>query len=177
MNYPRISIVTPSYNQGDFIEDTILSVLGQSYPNLEYLIYDAASTDNTVGILKKYENQLTYWVSEKDEGQADAINKGFEKSTGAILLWLNSDDILMPNVLHYIARLYIEQGDGIYYGNCIHFKDDNKNGVRAHGSNVHKNFKTIPLDLVDTIIQPSSFWSRDVWIKNGILEKKISLWL
>jgi len=73
-------------------------VLGQFYPNLEYFIYDACSTDNSVDIIKKYENQITYWVSEKDNGQADAINKGFKRSTGDILMWLNSDDMLMPNV-------------------------------------------------------------------------------
>jgi glycosyltransferase involved in cell wall biosynthesis len=172
MAYPKISIVTPSYNQGEYLEDTILSVLGQFYPNLEYLIYDAASTDNSVEIIKKYENHLTYWVSEKDEGQADAINKGFTKSTGDILMWLNSDDILMPNVLTFIAKLYQEKGDGIYYGNCIHFKDKLKTGVHAYGSDVNKSFNEIPLELADTIIQPSSFWSRNVWLTNGDLEKQ-----
>jgi glycosyltransferase involved in cell wall biosynthesis len=172
MNHPKISIVTPSYNQGQYLEDTILSVLGQNYPNLEYLIYDAASSDNSVEIIKKYENQLSYWVSEKDEGQADAINKGFSKSSGDILMWLNSDDILMPNVLTFIAKQFKEKGEGIYYGNCIHFKDKLKTGVHAHGSNVNKNFNEIPLELADTIIQPSSFWSRNVWLTNGDLEKR-----
>ncbi len=172
MTYPKISIITPSYNQGQYLEDTILSVLGQQYPNLEYLIYDAESTDSSIDIIKKYENQLTYWVSEKDQGQADAINKGFERCTGDILMWLNSDDMLMPNVLSFVAENYLENGHGIYFGNCIHFKESAKKGVRSHGSNIIKNFKSKVLESKDTIIQPSSFWSRSVWLSNGVLNKK-----
>jgi glycosyltransferase involved in cell wall biosynthesis len=171
-NYPKISIVTPSYNQGQYIEDTILSVLGQFYPNLEYLIYDAASTDNSVEIIKKYENQLTYWVSDKDNGQADAVNKGFNRCAGDILMWLNSDDMLMPNVLHFIAEQFVEHGDGIYFGNCIHFEEKSSGTVSASGSQVGKKFNNISLELVDTIIQPSSFWSRKVWLQNGELNAK-----
>lgn len=170
MNYPRISIITPSFNQGQYIEDTILSVLGQGYPNLEYLIYDAASTDNSAEIIKKYEKQLFYWVSEKDKGQADAINKGFAKSTGEILMWLNSDDILMPNVLHFIAEQYFEKGDGIYFGNCIHFQENPLGNLHANGSNVLLYSNSIALELADTIIQPSSFWSRKVWLQTGNLD-------
>lgn len=169
MNYPKISIVTPSYNQGQYLEDTILSVLGQGYTNLEYLIYDAASTDNSVPIIKKYVNQLSFWVSEKDNGQADAINKGFAKATGEILMWLNSDDVLMPNVLHFIAEQYIEKGDGIYFGNCIHFEENLNGTLYARGSEASKYFNNIPLELTDTIIQPSSFWSKKVWLQNGNL--------
>jgi len=84
-NYPKISIVTPSYNQAEFLERTILSVLNQNYPNLEYIIIDGGSTDGSVEIIKKYEKYLSYWVSEKDNGQADAISKGFQKSSGEIL--------------------------------------------------------------------------------------------
>lgn len=170
LHYPKISIVTPSYSQGQYLEDTILSVLGQGYPNLEYLIYDAVSFDNSVAIIKKYEKELTYWVSEKDKGQADAINKGFAKATGEILMWLNSDDILMPNVLHFIAKQYIEKGDGIYFGNCIHFKENPDGSLYTRGSEASKYFNTISLELTDTIIQPSSFWSKKVWLQNGKLK-------
>jgi glycosyltransferase involved in cell wall biosynthesis len=80
--YPKITVVTPSYNQADFLEETIQSVLNQKYPNLEYIIIDGGSTDSSVNIIKKYEKYLAYWVSEKDRGQTDAIAKGFQKSTG-----------------------------------------------------------------------------------------------
>jgi glycosyltransferase involved in cell wall biosynthesis len=105
-NWPRISIVTPSYNQGEFIEETIRSVLLQGYPNLEYIIIDGGSTDNSVEIIKKYKPWLTYWVSEKDRGQSHAINKGFEHATGEIYAWLNSDDYYLPVALKAFAQAY-----------------------------------------------------------------------
>jgi len=104
--WPCISIVTPSYNQGKFIEETIRSVLLQGYPNLEYLIVDGGSTDESVGIIKKYEPWLTYWISEPDKGQCHAINKGFERCSGDVLNWLNSDDYLLPDALMRIATQY-----------------------------------------------------------------------
>lgn len=107
--YPKISIVTPSFNQGQYIEQTILSVLNQNYPNLEYIIIDGGSTDNTVEIIKKYEVHLKYWVSEADKGQSDAINKGLEHCTGDIFNWLNSDDYLEPGALLHVAEEYVKQ--------------------------------------------------------------------
>lgn len=95
--WPRISIVTPNYNQGQFLEETIRSVLLQGYPNLEYIIIDGGSTDNSVEIIKKYEPYLTYWVSERDRGQSHGINKGFEKCTGDYIAWMNSSDCYLPN--------------------------------------------------------------------------------
>ena len=117
---PLVSIVTPSYNHGRYIEETIQSVLNQDYPNLEYLVIDGGSSDNTVEILKKYEGRLT-WISEKDRGQADAINKGFRMANGEILAWLNSDDTYLPGAVQHSVR-YLEAHSEVamLYGEGYH---------------------------------------------------------
>jgi glycosyltransferase involved in cell wall biosynthesis len=114
--FPQISIVTPSYNQGQFIEETIRSVLLQGYPNLEYIIIDGGSTDNTLEIIKKYEAYLAYWVSERDRGQSDALNKGFRRATGQLMGWQNSDDTYQPRAFFYAADRWKDcpQVDVIY---------------------------------------------------------------
>ena len=105
-NWPKISIITPSYNQGAFIEETILSVLNQNYPNLEYLVIDGGSSDGTVDILKKYGSRLDYWISEPDRGQSHALNKGLGIATGEIVGYLNSDDCLLKEALHVVAGTF-----------------------------------------------------------------------
>lgn len=115
--WPRISIVTPSYNQGEFIEETIRSVLLQGYPNVEFIIIDGGSTDSTLEILLKYENYIAYWVSEPDAGQADAINKGFRRATGDLIGWQNSDDYYYPQAFMYAALSSINYKDfDVLYG-------------------------------------------------------------
>lgn len=117
--WPRVSIVTPSYNQGQFIEETIRSVLLQGYPNLEYIIMDGASTDCSVEIIRKYEPWLAYWVSEKDKGQTVAINKGWHHSTGEVLAYLNSDDTLEPDaVVRAVTALEQDSQSDFVFGSC-----------------------------------------------------------
>ncbi len=154
MPEPRVSIVTPSFNQGQFIEETITSVLDQGYPNLEYIIIDGGSSDNTVEIVKKYANHLKYWVSEPDRGQSDAINKGLLKCTGEIFNWLNSDDILLPDTLSILAERFECGETDIVSGTEIYF----------HGDREERKLGTILYqDLEETIFhgviyQPSTYW-------------------
>ena len=115
-DWPRFSIVTPSYNQEQFIEETIRSVLLQGYPNLEYIIIDGGSKDKSVEIIKKYEQYLTYWTSEPDRGQSHAINKGWQKCTGNYLAWMNSDDCYLPNALTYTIKAFLKYNCDFIYG-------------------------------------------------------------
>ena len=103
--WPKISVVTPNFNYGTWLEETIRSVLLQGYPNLEYIVIDGQSRDESVDVIRRYQNWLTYWVSEPDSGQANAINKGFGKVTGDVCNWLNSDDILMPGALRFVGEV------------------------------------------------------------------------
>jgi glycosyltransferase involved in cell wall biosynthesis len=116
---PKLSVVTPSFNQAGFIEETIRSVLLQDYPNIEYIVIDGGSTDGSVDIIKKYEKWLDYWVSEPDNGQSHAINKGWNQSSGEILAWLNSDDVYQPGAFSQAAAyLNKHQTVGMVYGDC-----------------------------------------------------------
>jgi glycosyltransferase involved in cell wall biosynthesis len=121
-NLPKITIVTPSFNQGEYIEETIRSILLQGYPNLEFIIIDGGSSDNTVEIIKKYEKWITYWVSEPDKGQSDAINKGLKLATGDVFNWINSDDILEPNALWCLSDAIIKNPNSTaFIGKIIYF--------------------------------------------------------
>lgn len=172
MSYPKISVVTPSFNQGQYLEQTILSVLGQNYQNLEYIIIDGGSTDNSVEIIKKYEAYLKFWVSEPDNGQSQAINKGFKLASGDILAWLNSDDLYIPGIFNEICKLININEPGIYIGECIHFRDEDKS-IISWGSEVVNSSNTIDLTINDFIIQPSTFWTRKTWSKLGDLREDL----
>lgn len=162
---PKISIVTPSYNQGQFLEETILSVLDQDYPNLEYIIIDGGSTDNSVEIIKKYENQLAYWVSEPDKGQSDAINKGFHRATGEILHWLNSDDLLVPGALKSVSEYFLKHPEiGCVMGDLEVIDENSKLLFLRKTMPFH--FRTA-LYGACSVPQPSTLFRREEWLKTG----------
>lgn len=162
---PRISIVTPSYNQAQFLERTIISVLNQNYPNLEYIIIDGGSTDGSVDIIRKYEKYLTYWVSEPDEGQSYALNKGFAMSTGDILAWLNSDDMYLPGALFKVAEIFRKDPDTtLVYGDYIKVDaDDRCIALRRKPSFDYH----ICLYACDILIQPASFFNCKAFFEVG----------
>jgi glycosyltransferase involved in cell wall biosynthesis len=158
--WPKISVVTPSYNQGQFIEETIRSVLLQGYPNLEYVLIDGGSTDESVDIIRKYSGHLAFWISEPDKGQVDAINKGFDKATGDIFGWINSDDFYYPGVFHVIARTFVDCPDmALIYG----YEDD----VDIRGRLIQPVFPTVRdarttmLYFAQPLPQLACFWRSD----------------
>lgn len=169
-SYPRISVVTPSYNQGQFIEETIRSVLGQGYPNLEYIIMDGGSTDNTVEIIKKYESKITFWTSEKDRGHAHAVNKGWVMATGEILGWINSDDYYMPGAFHRVAEAYMRGGRGLIYGDCQ--VADEHSTIRPGKKNM-ADYGLIRLLTEYTMPQPAVFVTKDFTNEIGMLDEDL----
>jgi len=160
-SWPKISIVTPSYNQAQFLERTILSVLNQNYPNLEYIIIDGGSTDGSVEIIKKYEKYLAYWVSEKDKGQADAINKGFQKSSGEILAYINSDDTYNPGAFLKIAKAFAKSPRAdLMFGNVNHIDSYDKLIDECRFTKF--NFATLIYEG-GNLQQPGAFWTKKIY--------------
>src|ERR1043165_6010016 len=166
---PTVSIVTPSFNQGRFIEEAIRSVLLQGYPDLEYIVIDGGSTDETVDIIRKYEPWLAYWVSERDGGQTNAINKGFERARGVVLAWLNSDDYYLPGAISEASRqLAAAPRPGMVYA-----------GARAVGEEGKFLWKWRPPRfsfrtalVADYIPQPSAFFRTSIFREVGMLDER-----
>jgi glycosyltransferase involved in cell wall biosynthesis len=180
--WPKVSIVTPSYNQAKFIEETIRSVLLQSYPNLEYIVIDGGSTDNSVEIIKKYEKWLTYWVSEPDRGQSHALNKGFEKASGEIYAWLNSDDYFFKHALMNVAAACRSSpNSGGWFGGC-RLVDVSGNGLGTRWPN-RLDLEGIADWSKNHFGQPACFFSQKAWQECGPLEEGLhyemdfDLWL
>ncbi len=167
ITWPKISIVTPTLNQGQFIEETIRSVIFQNYPNLQYIIIDGGSTDNTVDVIKKYDKYIDYWVSEKDLGQSDAINKGLSKCNGDIFNWINSDDSYEENAFRTIAGYFMEEDIDLLVAREFRFYNKSYKTL-ASGSVLTNDFEqTI---LTGQIDQPSTFWRRETITSLGNLD-------
>jgi glycosyltransferase involved in cell wall biosynthesis len=167
-SWPKLTIVTPSYNQGCFIEETIRSVLLQGYPNLEYIIMDGGSTDESVEIIRKYAPWLAYWHSMQDKGQADAINKGFTRSSGEIIAWVNSDDTYEPETFYRIVQSLLNHPSyQVIHGDAWYI---NESGQRiAKCSCIRSDFTYRYLLNRDPIVQPTCFWYKALWQKVGPL--------
>jgi len=173
MSLPKISVITPSYNQAEFIEKTIISVLSQNYPKLEYWVIDGGSTDDTKKILKKYKNKINY-ISEKDKGQADAINKGLKRSTGELLAYLNSDDIYLPGTLKKVGEYYATSQLVDWITGDYKIIDANGNLtannflISKYKRLLMKFYSPTLLKITDSMLpQPSTFWSRNAYKKIG----------
>lgn len=161
---PGVSIVTPSYQQGRFLGRTLYSVVNQGYPALEYVVEDGGSTDETLDVLQRFGPLLTRWRSEHDDGQADAINRGFAGSSGEIMAWLNSDDLLLPGSLAYVARFFADNPDvDVVYGNRIMI-DENDAQI---GTWILPPHDDLALTLADHIPQETIFWRRRIWEAAG----------
>jgi glycosyltransferase involved in cell wall biosynthesis len=172
---PKISIITPSYNQAEFIKRTIDSVLSQDYPNLEYIVMDGGSTDKTVEILKKYGSKII-WKSEKDKGQGDAINKGLKRATGDLLGYLNSDDTLTPNSLLTLAEIYLKNPSyHWFFGKCkvVDEKDrEIRKQITAYKNFWLKRYNYQTLLILDYISQPATFWTKEACKNIGNFNEK-----
>lgn len=167
-NLPLVSIVTPSYNQREYLEETMLSVLEQDYPKLEYFVVDGGSSDGSLDVIKRYQDKLTGWLSETDEGQTDAINKGFDLCQGQIMAWLNSDDLYYPGAISSAVEYLMDNpAVGMVYGDT-----DLINGsgdVIGRFNAQQTSFKRLMRGGV-YIPQPAAFWRKDLWERAGPLD-------
>lgn len=180
LKYPLVSIITPTLNSEKYLEKTILSVISQTYENIEYIIIDGGSTDGTLNIINKYNKYLKYWISEKDKGQSHAINKGYERANGELISWLGSDDWLENDCVENVVMHYLENSIvGIFYGK-IRIYDEINNIVKVIS---YKNINYNHLITVSPIVvQPGSFYNR-IYLKDLFLDENLhycmdyELWL
>jgi glycosyltransferase involved in cell wall biosynthesis len=166
-SFPLVSIVTPSYNQAEFLEHTIKSILAQDYQFLELIVIDGGSTDGSVDIIRSYNDRLAGWISEPDNGQAEAINKGMQMATGEIVAWLNSDDLYLPGAVSTAVEVFCKNKDlGMVYGDAITIDEEGRPIKKLE----YPNWKLNDLLCFRIICQPAVFIRRDVFIHAGGLD-------
>jgi len=170
-NFPKISIIVPSYNQGEYLERTLLSILNQNYPNTEIIVIDGGSNDSTTEVIKKYEEFIDFWVSEKDSGQSNALNKGFDKASGDIYGWQNSDDIYLPGVFQKVLKLFGEmEHKKVIYGNWVSI--DQSDNIVDKTFALPPVIPHFPYENMDSYNQ-TMFWRRDVHERFGIHDENL----
>ncbi|MEM6793214.1 MAG: glycosyltransferase family 2 protein [Acidobacteriota bacterium] len=186
---PRLSIVTPSFNQAEFLELTLRSILDQDYPNLELIVMDGGSTDGSAEILRAYGDRLSHWVSEPDGGQTDAINRGFARSSGDVLTWINSDDLLLPGSLEFVGRAFAEDPELHWLTGALRRIDaggktlDVRTAFDQPSHLAERGIFTNGARYRFNVPQPSSFFSRELWNAAGPLDRSVQytmdrmLWL
>jgi len=181
---PRLSIITPSFNQGQYLEDCIRSVLEQNYPNLEYIIMDGGSSDQSVEIIQKYAGRLAYWVSQKDAGQSDAINQGFTRASGDLVAWLNADDFYLPGALQAAAQAYQENPNAaFYFGNGLRVDERKQRLGQFFPEGEVRWSQPALLFGLNYILQPAAFINRAALAQAGMLDTSLhygmdsDLWL
>ncbi len=171
--WPRVTIVTPSYNQAPFLEETIRSVLLQGYPDLEYIVMDGGSSDGSAAIIERYAPWLAHWVSQPDRGQSSAINLGFARATGGWLGWLNSDDCYAPGALRALVESAASTGATWASGAVIRFQD----GARAAPVRLQPRIEAFSPEMLRRILafdQPGCLWTRDLWAAAGPLDESLT---
>ncbi|NJL13317.1 MAG: glycosyltransferase [Microscillaceae bacterium] len=166
---PKITLITPSFNQGAYLEQCIRSVIGQNYPHLEYILIDGGSTDETLRVIRKYEKYLSYCVSEPDRGQSDAINKGLIRANGEIINWLNADDFYEKDTLWKVARTFMDTGAQVVGGRCRVFESPDRISHLTNGTDLY------PRNLAQTLgwartDQPATFFTREAVQAMGCLD-------
>jgi glycosyltransferase involved in cell wall biosynthesis len=170
---PKISIIVPSFNQGAFLERTILSIINQNYPDLELIVIDGGSTDESLATIKKYEKYIAYWVSEKDRGQSDALNKGFKMAKGEIAAYQNSDDVYLPGSFEKVIGLFRQSPRAeIIYGNRFDIDKDDK----IIGKSIFTKFSPLILEYEGIVLgSQSTFWRTEVFSKIGYFDENLHL--